>query len=825
MAPRFAAGLGVALFVAVFLPNAPAAEQETEVQRQLRAYYGDHELRPPWRKAVDQLSAEDTKARAEAARYLVALLTQALANERAATPAEDFTPRQRRYSQHSAYWIHWEIAQEIAKRPGSPAALPVFRWYLDNAPDPSQQADVFDGVDKLEGKEVDDFRISLLGPAHRNAAVVVAALRQLGKRKAPVPADKLLPLCQHYRATIREEARKLNAQQKGAAPGPFDPVAAIKSEAISKLMERIGKSLVEPAPGDAKWVHITNEEFNGRNRQHAGLDGGWLVNDDAMADSFVVLSASGWKETFSKSPKEVAGATVSGESSFVEEKIEKALAQLLDHRNAYRQQEQEKLDRGVCRPYDVDFVHLDEVLVGEWLYRCKRYDLAARIILPAIDGDYLDDYMVDVVRHSLSQNYSYQMLSAFAGGRDYGATLKLAKLVRDRFPGTEFHKYAVGLADQLPKRRDDFEQVKLPIATEWTKVKAKLSRAEQIDYLCRRLRLLNCFQWSQPGGVSYAETQYAEARGMERDAAGGGHGGKTEVINPLVELAGEFEGEVDPGATISGGLGLTAPDIPALAPHLREDWYMPTISFFRSFATGRHLHSVRPLLASIINNLAKRKLVDVEKFAKLTDAERGQEIERIIQWAKENANKPVIDLHREAVRDAIKDGVPWRQVAPNLDALIKAQSPEALPALLHYLDEKATYNYDKRGILRNCRRLDAKATKEQAHRCLASKDIGVQAQAATTLLKTGETKEALTALLKVVTSATRTDTGGVEISEYIFFSDDFQDMMAELLAFAPKDPLVISLARIQEPTKGQLQSLKKWLTERISAATKSKEKE
>ena len=595
-----------------------------------------------------------------------------------------------------------------------------------------------------------------------------------------MPADKLLPLCQHYRATIREEARKLNALQKGAAPGPFDPVAGIKSEAISKLMERIGKSIVEPAPCDAKWVHITNEEFNGTNRLHVGLNGGWLVKDGA--DAFVALSASGWKETFSKSPREAAGATVSGESRFVEENIEKAVAQLLDHRKAYRQQEQEALDRGVCRPYDVGSASLDEVLVGEWLYRCKRYDLAARITLPAVDGYYLDDYMVDVVRHRLSQNYSYQMLSAFAGSRDYDVTLKLAQLVRYRFPGTEFHKYAVGLAEQLPKRRDDFQQFKQPTAAEWTGVKAKLSRAEQIDYLCRRLRLLNCFQYGQPGGVSYAETQFAEARGMWRDAASGGDGGTTEVINPLVELAGEIHGEVGVGATISGGLGLTVADIPALAPHSREDWYMPTVSFFRSFAPGRHLHSVRPLLASIINNLAKRKLVDTEKLRELTDAERGQEIIRIVQWAKENANKPVLDLNREAVRDAIKGRMPWRQVAPNVDALIKAQSPHALPALLHYLDEKATYSYDKRGILKNCRKLDAKATKEQTHRCLADKAIGVQAQAAATLLKTGETKEAIAALLKVVTSATRTDTGGVEISEYMLFGDDFEDMMAELLA-------------------------------------------
>ena len=292
-------------------------------------------------------------------------------------------------------------------------------------------------------------------------------------------------------ATIREEARKLNAQQKGAAPGPFDPVAAIKSEAISKLMERIGKSIVEPAPGDAKWVHITNKEFNRMNFSHAHLDGGWIVKDGP--DTLVVLSTSGWKETFSKSPREAAGATVSGESRFVQGNIVKAVGQLLDDRREHLQQYQEELDRGVRRIYDLGSASLDEVLLAEWLYRCKNYDLAVRIVLPAVDGSYLDDYMVDVVRHRLSQNYSYQMLSAFAGGRDYEATLKLAKLVRDRFPGTEFHKYAVGLAEQLPRRRDDFQQLKLPTAAEWTEVKAKLSRAEQIDYLCQRLRLLNCF--------------------------------------------------------------------------------------------------------------------------------------------------------------------------------------------------------------------------------------------------------------------------------------------------------------------------------------------
>ena len=65
-----------------------------------------------------------------------------------------------------------------------------------------------------------------------------------------------------------------------------------------------------------------------------------------------------------------------------------------------------------------------------------------------------------------------------------------------------------------------------------------LSRAEQIDYLCGRLRLLNCFQLGQPGGWVPGETQYAEPCGLSDDAAWGLRHGKTEVINPYSELTG-----------------------------------------------------------------------------------------------------------------------------------------------------------------------------------------------------------------------------------------------------------------------------------------------
>jgi hypothetical protein len=84
------------------------------------------------------------------------------------------------------------------------------------------------------------------------------------------------------------------------------------------------------------------------------------------------------------------------------------------------------------------------------------------------------------------------------------------------------------MAQQLPHRMGDFQTFKLPTAAEWAALKKKLTRAEQIDYLCERLLLLNCFQMGQPGGYFPDEKQYAEPCGMARK-----HPGTADQVAPL----------------------------------------------------------------------------------------------------------------------------------------------------------------------------------------------------------------------------------------------------------------------------------------------------
>ena len=132
---------------------------------------------------------------------------------------------------------------------------------------------------------------------------------------------------------------------------------------------------------------------------------------------------------------------------------------------------------------------LYEVLLGQWLYATGRFDLAAAIILPALDTLYMDEHLVGITSVALGDIYGYQMLTAFVGDRDYDRTLALARVLVDHCQKTRFSEYARRLAAEIPRRRDDFKTLTLPTPPEWTEKKKTMPRVEQIQFLCDRLRV------------------------------------------------------------------------------------------------------------------------------------------------------------------------------------------------------------------------------------------------------------------------------------------------------------------------------------------------
>jgi hypothetical protein len=364
------------------------------------------------------------------------------------------------------------------------------------------------------------------------------------------------------------------------------------------------------------------------------------------------------------------------------------------------------------------------------------------------------------VRVRLGDVYGYQMLIAFVGDRDYVKALRLAKLVAEHFDNTPPHDDAVRLAKQLPKRSDDFSKLRLPTAKEWADLKTKLNRTEQIDYLCQRLRLLNCFQMSQPGGFAYSETQYAEPCGLSGDAAWGMEKGKTEVINPVVELAGPIDGFRRTDEKGPRGLELTTADIPQLASYLRDDWYILAVSFWRDFHPARNMHDTRELLATLINQTAKRNLCDAKAMAGMSDTERAKYIEGIAGWARDNKGKGETALLLEALEQGLIAKNGWQSVQGQADKLIELKVKAAVPILVRFLDAKSTQPYDLAKILESCRKLDPAAVKDVARRMLSRDSLDLQTEAALTLYEAAERKEALAAFARVAADARCVEVSG-----------------------------------------------------------------
>jgi len=720
------------------LPPLPVVgtEPSSDVTADLKAYYADGNKPPPWEAAVKRLSAAGAAERDSAAVYLRALLAQTAKDERSGAAPWRATPFWGEGPENPARNLRKAIAASFADGKPPVAALPVMRWYLDEETIPSFQDAVMKGLAQMDGKDADDLRIELAGKPHPNAAVVVAALTQLAAGKRGLPADRLAALCQHYRPSVRAAARKLNAKRGGPEPAPFDAAGAMRAPAVRKLMGEVAALIVEAPPARSPFVVVTTTYFDKNGVKKGDSDDrGWRLK--AEGDEVEILTPYGWRESYHKQAKPAPGER--GEGSFtrtVEEvKIEDEVRRVEQIREKDDRDFQLSERGGLTGQFQGRGAGLYEIMLAQWLDATNRPELAARILLPALDTVYRDADLVRIACEGLGEVYGKQMLVAFVGDRDYPKAERLAKLLADKFPETRFHEYGVRLAGELPKRRDDFVKLRLPTPKEWADLKPTLTRERQIDYLCERMRLLNCFQWGQPGGFFYSEKQYAEPCGLAREASWGLNRGKTEVINPVVELAGEIDGFHARGEAASKGLGLTLADAPRLAPYLKDDWFLLIVSFWRDFHPDRTLESSRPLFAGLIDRLAKRDLCRVETWDKMTDAERDKEIRRIADWAKANAGKSENELLLQAVEEALKDGKTWYQVEDQANRLVELKEKKALPLFLRFLDAGSANEFNREAILSLCRDLDPAAVQETADKYLKDKSMGVRLQAALILFE------------------------------------------------------------------------------------------
>jgi hypothetical protein len=169
-------------------------------------------------------------------------------------------------------------------------------------------------------------------------------------------------------------------------------------------------------------------------------------------------------------------------------------------------------------------------------------------------------------------------------------------------------------------------------------MKRKLTRGEQIDFLCKHMRLLNV--------SPYGEQSALATGALRSDATWPPTSGvKGAVINPLEELTGPlnwFGAQED-----RPGIHLTLRDVPQLSKYLREDWLMLCVHYWREFHPARTIPTTRSQFVMIINDLAKEKICNLNGWDKLSAAEIDAEIDRINRWAMENAPEALPEERRD----------------------------------------------------------------------------------------------------------------------------------------------------------------------------------
>jgi hypothetical protein len=734
-----------------FVPAAAGPNPSaTDVAKELKTYYEDGKKVPAYEAALKKLAADDASQRKASAAWLRALLAQALKDEKSGAAPWRATPYWGSSGENPARNLRRDIARALAEAQPLPGAVPVLRWFFEEEVLPNLQEDAATALGKVKGQEAAALRAELATRPHPNLVVVVAVLKQIAAEKGKLPDDKLRALCHHHRASVREAARALNQQQGNPDPGPFDPVQAMRSPAVKKLMKDVEKLLIDMPPADAPFIVATITLFNkDKKKDHVYSERGWLLKE--KGDTLEIVTPYGWKETLRKSAELTRdeGDKYWWTCAITRGKIEDEVGRVEKIRKEGDKDFEFSERGGLTGQFQGRGAGLYETLLAQRLYVAGKEALAARVLFPALETLYRDDAMVDIVRREMGRIYGYQMLTAFVGDRDYERAEKLAKTLAQHYPEAIFHHYAVQLAVELPKRRDDFVKLKLPTPAEWKEMKKKLTRVQQIDFLCERMRLLNCFQMGFPSGYYEDQTQYAEPCGLSRNAAWGKRQGKTVVINPWSELLGPINWHGEDKARPKG-MELTIKDVPQLSKFLRDDWFMLIVSFVREFHTDRGLSSTRPEFARIINGLACKDLCKIDGWDKLSPAQIDKEIERISRWAKENAHKTPVQLEWEALEDVLASGGGWNAVERRVDWLLKQKQTKAYDVLKRFLESEKTDPSEKSRVLQVYLRHDVNKAKDLAPKYLNHKNDSLRFEAALIVFQTGEKAKAREVLGKVL---------------------------------------------------------------------------
>ena len=689
----------------------------------LTSYY-EKKIKPPYGKTISDLSSEDATVRKKAGEYIYALLAQLFDDETNGRDVRSRTPFWGGGATSAAREIRKQISKEFGEKAQSAEALKAIEWLIEKEKLPNGPADAVNALRRIKGPESVKVLKKILSEPHPNGAVLVSAIEETAERGLSELAPDVLRLQNSYRDSVRKAvqsaALKLKIENKITE---FKPENAF-TPWLDQQVKNISAMVLTKVPADAKWMTFEHPNINYRstpNEKEKAVTDGWLLQEND--NEYQVLDVFGQKLIFQKNTTKTSPKTLQEEAKSIIEILGQDPSKSMGKLSS---------GGGLTGQFEPISVTVPELLIAAWSYERGDKVTAASILFPRIDKMADDRWITWIARDLMAHPYHKRMLEEFSYNRDYAKAVELGEhLSKPVFDEYQYQDRAKKLVAQLKARKDDFKTFVLPTAAEWEKLKSGMSREKQIDYLAKRLRILNCRQMGQPGDVSYLDAQHSVPFSELKTAE---DYKKSEVINPYNELT---------------GMKISVKELPALVPFIKDENFMPTFSFWRDFHPGRTLHQVNWAVAGIINSAASSNLVDLGKFQTLDNEGREEYVRKIEQWCKNNAGKTKDEL----IVSTLKTAKDWGEFSKSMEDAAQSQGccKLAIPVMV---ERTKDFPKNKTKIAEMIFNMNSPDTASVARKWMTDPEDGVRFWASLILLQLGdrEKMEGLPELKKILDS-------------------------------------------------------------------------
>jgi hypothetical protein len=688
---RAAAGVGVIAWLAAAAYGADAATPVAAGEAERRAFddlamlYGGGRVDAFVDRAFAELTRANPDRRAAAGRYLRALLAQAQSDETNGRAEWRRIPAFGGGAESAARYFRTALAARVADGPPVPELADAAVWLVREDDLVKNAAAGSRLLARLTEPGMVDVYRRVLSPAHPVGDVLTTLLGEVGRRRLVALRPEVLALSDDPRSAVRAAAAAAARALGGGDLPPFDADKALAVVGEPLLRDVSARSLTA-VPKDAAWKRFTvrRETVRPGRPDHYEFSG-WLLG--AAGDDYEALDYFGEKVRLPKA------RTVVTERALADD-VRAVLAARAAPAEDGRDRGRESLSPmgGYSAQFEPSFTSLPELLLAAWSLERGDRSSAAALILPCFDRAADRRWVEEAARDLQAGVYHQALLSVFTGKRDYAEALRIARhLSKPQFAGWVYFDRTRELAAQLEGRSGDFQTLTLPTPDDWQRLRAALPRPAQIAHLAERMRLLNCFQKSQPGDVDFDGAQTREpAAAVEAGTPG------TPVINPFVELR---------------GMALEAADLPALLPSLDDENFVPSYGYWRTFHPDRSLYRVNQFIGWLINDVAGRELVDQAAYQAADGASRWAMREAAAAWIRANAGRTRVQLLTATLQES-KDAADVRAAAREL---ARRHEIAALPALLAKVRE-ATEDDARAEFAACCFRLDPAGSLADARR-------------------------------------------------------------------------------------------------------------